>query len=191
MGIVVNDNGTLRTLASITTNDAGTLHNLSSVTTNDNGTLRNIFSSWADPIITWKASKDGSTYGCGSVQSVSDNGCDVTISRGGATGSTYGNIVATGTFNIARNCTITSTVQLSSFSGVTAKVSILNLDGKAIPSLTTSDTDGSGVVGFQQSGSLSAGDHIITVILYSVSSGSTGASFYGGTVRWTINFTPN
>ena len=169
MSITVNDNGTLRKLATVSANDGGALRVLKSISANDGGVLRNIYAKAAFP----DAQSGSFTYR--------------TTSGTSQNPQTFGNA-----FNITGETTIT--VNLSNIkygNGNSKQCQFRVYDNSSGNSLTDMELS-KGLPG-ENYGSATAtvskaGNYVIKALLFSVTGSQSGVSFYDGSCDYTITF---
>lgn len=172
MSITVNDNGTLRKLATVSANDGGALRVLKSISANDGGVLRNIYAKASLP----DAQSGRFTY--------------MTTSGTSQKPQTFGNA-----FNITGETTIT--VNLSNIKygyGNTKQCQFWIYDNSTGNGLTDMELS-KGLSGATKEnyGSATAtvskaGNYIIKALLFSVTGSQSGVSFYDGSCDYTITF---
>ena len=171
MSITVNDNGTLRKLATVTANDGGALRVLKSISANDGGVLRNIYAKVSLP----DAQSGKFTY---------------ITSSNTQRPQTFGNA-----FNITGETTIT--INLSNIkygNGNTKQCQFWIYDNSTGNSLTDMELS-KGLSGATKEnyGSATAtvskaGNYIIKALLFSVTGSQSSVSFYDGSCDYTITF---
>jgi hypothetical protein len=169
MSITVNDNGTLRKLATVSANDGGALRVLKSISANDGGVLRSIYAKAAFP----DAQSGSFTYR--------------TTSGTSQNPQTFGNA-----FNITGETTIT--VNLSNIkygNGNSKQCQFRVYDNSSGNSLTDMELS-KGLPG-ENYGSATAtvskaGNYVIKALLFSVTGSQSGVSFYDGSCDYTITF---
>lgn len=169
MSITVNDNGTLRKLATVMANDGGALRVLKSISANDGGVLRSIYAKAAFP----DAQSGSFTYR--------------TTSGTSQNPQTFGNA-----FNITGETTIT--VNLSNIkygNGNSKQCQFRVYDNSSGNSLTDMELS-KGLPG-ENYGSATAtvskaGNYVIKALLFSVTGSQSGVSFYDGSCDYTITF---
>ena len=172
MSITVNDNGTLRKLATVMANDGGALRVLKSISANDGGVLRSIYAKAAFP----DAQSGSFTYR--------------TTSGTSQNPQTFGNA-----FNITGETTIT--VNLSNIkygNGNSKQCQFRVYDNSSGNSLTdmelSKELSGASKENYgSATATLStAGNYVIKALLFSVTGSQSGVSFYDGSCDYTITF---
>lgn len=172
MSITVNDNGTLRKLATVTANDGGALRVLKSISANDGGVLRNIYAKAAFP----DAQSGSFTY--------------MTTSGTSQKPQTFGNA-----FNITGETTITVNLSNIKYGYGNAKQCQFRIYDNSTGNSSTEMELSKGLGGATKEnyGSATAtvskaGNYIIKALLFSVTGSQSGVSFYDGSCDYTITF---
>lgn len=175
MSITVNDNGTLRKLATVSANDGGALSVLKSISANDGGVLRNIYAKAAFP----DAQSGKFTYITASGTSIQNP-------------QTFGNA-----FNITGTTTITvnlSNIKYGDGNTKQCQFWVYRNDYSTGDNRTEMELS-KGLSGATKEnyGSATAtvskaGNYIIEAILFSVTGSQSGVSFYNGSCDYTITF---
>ena len=178
MSITVNDNGTLRKLATVSANDGGALRVLKSISANDGGVLRNIYAKAAFP----DAQSGSFTYRTtsGTSQNPQQNP------------QTFGNA-----FNITGETTITVNLSNIKYGNGGTKVcqfwvyrnSYSTGDNSTEMELSKELSGASKENYGSASATLStAGNYVIKALLFSVTGSQSGVSFYDGSCDYPITF---
>lgn len=174
MSITVNDNGTLRKLATVSANDGGALRVLKSISANDGGVLRNIYAKASLP----DAQSGRFTYR--------------TTSGTSQNPQTFGNA-----FNITGTTTITVNLSNIKYGDGGTKLCqfwVYRNDNSTGDNRTEMELS-KGLSGATKEnyGSATAtvskaGNYIIKALLFSVTGSQSGVSFYDGSCDYTITF---
>ena len=171
MSITVNDNGTLRKLATVSANDGGALRVLKSISANDGGVLRSIYAKAAFP----DAQSGSFTYR--------------TTSGTSQNPQTFGNA-----FNITGTTTITvnlSNIKYGDGNTKQCQFWVYRNDYSTGDNRTEMELS-KGLPG-ENYGSATAtvskaGNYVIKALLFSVTGSQSGVSFYDGSCDYTITF---
>lgn len=176
MSITVNDNGTLRKLATVSANDGGALRVLKSISANDGGVLRNIYTKASLP----DAQSGSFTYITSSGSSNIQNP------------QTFGSA-----FNIAGTTTITVNLSNIKYGNGGTKVcqfwvyrNSYSTGDNSIEMELSKELSGASKENYgSASATLStAGNYVIKALLFSVTGSQSGVSFYDGSCDYTITF---
>lgn len=174
MSITVNDNGTLRKLATVSANDGGALRVLKSISANDGGVLRNIYTKASLP----DAQSGSFTYR--------------TTSGTSQNPQTFGN-----TFNITGETTITVNLSNIKYGNGNSRQcrfwvyrnSYSTGDNSTEMELSKELSGASKENYGSATATLStAGNYVIKALLFSVTGSQSGVSFYDGSCDYTITF---
>lgn len=171
MSIIVNDNGTLRKLATVSVNDGGALRVLKSISANDGGVLRNIYAKAAFP----DTQSGKFTYITSSGSSHIQNP------------QTFGNA-----FNITGTTTITVNLSNIKYGDGNSRQCRFQVFDNSTGNSSTEMELSKGLPG-ENYGSATAtvskaGNYIIKALLFSVTGSQSGVSFYNGSCDYTITF---
>lgn len=175
MSITVNDNGTLRKLATVSANDGGALRVLKSISANDGGVLRSIYVKAAFP----DAQSGKFTYITASGTSIQNP-------------QTFGNA-----FNITGETTITVNLSNIKYGNGNSRQcqfwvyrnSYSTGDNSTEMELSKELSGASKENYGSATATLStAGNYVIKALLFSVTGSQSGVSFYDGSCDYTITF---
>ena len=173
MSITVNDNGTLRKLATVSANDGGALRVLKSISANDGGVLRSIYAKAAFPDVQSGKFTYITSSGSSNIQNP----------------QAFGNA-----FNITGTTTITVNLSNIKYGDGNSKICQFQIyrNGDSTGDNRTEMELSKGLPG-ENYGSATAtvskaGNYIIKALLFSVTGSQSGVSFYNGSCDYTITF---